>query len=67
MNDDNFDDNLEEDDISVDHVDLSMSTEEGYKYDNLDDAAISKTNVVGQFRQAWGKRRNKLVHDYSVT
>jgi hypothetical protein len=55
---------------SVPSVDLNTvmeATEDGYMYGNLEQTDISQRNLVAQFRQAWGRRRKKLVHDYSIT
>ena len=66
---------LEDDDAITDGVACDPSgssgdldnNEEGYAYDVPSDLQIPKSNIVDQFRQAWGKRRKKLVHDYSIT
>jgi hypothetical protein len=42
------------------------TNDEGYAYDMPHDFQIAKTDIVGLFRQAWNKRRKKLVHDYSI-
>jgi hypothetical protein len=55
---------------SVPSVDLNTvmeATKDGYMYGNLEQADVSQRNLVSQFRQAWGRQRKKLVHDYSIT
>ena len=52
---------------SDDNNDDDPTNEEGYEYDLPINHQISKTNIEGLFRQAWNKRRKKLVHDYSIT
>jgi hypothetical protein len=67
-------DNVSNDDAasvdSVESVNLRTvleATETDYMYDNLATVNLSQRNIVSQFRQAWGRRRKKLVHDYSIT
>jgi hypothetical protein len=50
-----------DDDASV------VTTGEHYKFEYLLAKNIPKSNIAAQFRRAWGKRRKKLIHDYSVT
>ena len=64
------DDSVSDDDASQDgeHDNILFETnEEGYAFDIPQDVQISRTNIEGLFRQAWNKRRKKLVHDYSIT
>jgi len=64
--DDESNDEMDDDDHKNAPI-VFETSEEGYAYDLPEDVRISGTNIVGQFRQAWNKRRKKLVHDYSIT
>jgi len=57
----------DEDDDSVDLNPQIDTTEDGYKYEHLEGVALPHRDIVANFRQAWGRRRKKLVHDYSIT
>ena len=46
---------------------IQAMTKDRYVYATRQDGSISKRNIAGQFWQAWGKRRQKLVHNYLIT
>ena len=61
-----LDGNDEDGKNDIDPHRLFQTNAEGYKFDMPVGTVVSKGNIVGQFRQAWNKRRRKLVHDYSI-
>jgi hypothetical protein len=62
------DNDTQKDEESDDDADsCTLTPKEGYKFEYLTDKKIHLTNIVAQFQQAWGKRRKKLVHYYSIT
>jgi hypothetical protein len=65
--DGNSDDEDDADSVVGGDVNTALiSMGECYAYEYLEDTTICKTDTVAQFRQAWGKRCKKLVHDYSI-
>jgi hypothetical protein len=57
----------EEDQSDDDDNDVTYTQIDDYVYGQANGNDIPKQQIVAKFRHAWGKRRKKLVNDYSIT